>query len=184
MIDITELGDNCTKTYFQFEYLDWWLQGVQLHILVVSFYAMSNINQRAGLRSAFCLYYMELVFIFSATTLLIRYKRGCRQQCRRGEQIQQIEAINPTNLAAGGNPAPIGADNGEEQFRLLSLLLNPSLGALSSIQDSADKTIPSGWQADKCNLSAGVELKISTPILKMMIMWMTCVCYIHMSAVI
>ena len=22
MIDITELGDNCTKTYFQFEYLD------------------------------------------------------------------------------------------------------------------------------------------------------------------
>ena len=166
MIDITELGDNFTKKCFQFEYLDWWLQGVQLHILVVSFYAMSNINQRAGLRSAFCLY-MELVFIFSATTLLIQYKRGCcGQQCRRGQQIQQIEAINPTNLAAGGNPAPIGADNGEEQFRLLSLLLNPSLGALSSIQDSADKTIPSGWQADKCNLSSAAGVQPSNLLLQ------------------
>ena len=182
MIDITELGDNCTTNYFQFEYLDWWLQGVQLHILVVSFYAMSNINQRAGLRSAFCLYYMELVFIFSATTLLIRHKRGCRQHNNAGG------AANPTNrgdksnkFGAGGNPAPIGADNGEEQFRLLSLLLNPSLGALSSIQDSADKTIPSGWQADKCNLSSAAGVQPSIPTLNMVNIWYisTCVCYIQ-----
>ena len=103
-----------------------------LHILVISFYAMANIHQRAGLRSAFCLYATR--FTFLTDTLLIQHKRGCRQQMQ-GRQIQQMEVINPTNLVAGGNLAPIGADNGAEQFRLLSLLLNPSL---------ADKTIPSG----------------------------------------
>ena len=42
----------------QFEYFKYFdfLTDYRVHILVVSFYAMANIHQRAGLRSAFCLY--------------------------------------------------------------------------------------------------------------------------------
>ena len=94
--------------------LDWWyLTGPGLHILVVSYYAKSNIHQRVGLRSAFCLY--GTCFHFFGATLFLCWQTHAGNNAAaavdkcRGRQIQQIQVINPTNLAARGNLAPIGA---------------------------------------------------------------------------
>ena len=119
----------------QFEYFkDFnFLTDYRVHILVVSFYAMANIHQRAGLRSAFCLY--GTCFHFFGDTLFIRQMHaGNNAADKCGRQIQQIQVINPTNLAARGNLAPIGA--GSWQWR----------GAISASFTSSQS--PSDWQLD------------------------------------
>ena len=104
----------------QFEFFKYFnfLTDYRVHILVVSFYAMANIHHRAGLRSVFCLY--GTCFHFFGDTLFIRQMHaGNNAADKCGRQIQQIwrpGVIWPQ--------LELRADNGAEQFRLLSLLLN------------------------------------------------------------
>ena len=119
----------------QFEFFKYFnfLTDYRVHILVVSFYAMANIHHRAGLRSVFCIY--GTCFHFFGDTLFIRQMHaGNNAADKCGRQIQQIQVINPTNLAAGGNLAPIGA--GSWQWH----------GAISASFTSSQS--PSDWQLD------------------------------------
>ena len=89
--------------------------------------------KRAGLRSVFCLY--GTCFHFFGDTLFIRQMHaGNNAADKCGRQIQQIQVINPTNLAARGNLAPIGA--GSWQWH----------GAISASFTSSQS--PSDWQLD------------------------------------
>ena len=84
------------------------LQWERVAFFFAHFYAIRlTFIKRRGLRWAFCLHY-ETRFLFFLSHFSADKFIQEEQQCR--QRIEQIQVINPTNLAARGNLAPIGGE--------------------------------------------------------------------------